>query len=97
MIRTGADLLPEVFAGTYLLLGFILFAVAKTHGKVPFIGSEATSTHEGVVMEWENGHGFVLVGGERWKAKSDEPLAAGQEVDVVAVDGLLLSVKAKQA
>ena len=34
----------------------------------------------------------VRVAGERWAARSDEPLRAGEEVEVAAVDGLTLEV-----
>jgi membrane-bound serine protease (ClpP class) len=34
----------------------------------------------------------VRVAGELWEATSEEPLAAGEEVEVTGVDGLTLSV-----
>jgi membrane protein implicated in regulation of membrane protease activity len=34
----------------------------------------------------------VRVAGELWAARSDEPLRAGEEVEVTAVDGLTLEV-----
>ena len=76
-----------------LFLGAILYAVVRTRGQVPVIGAEATATRSGVVIEWEGPKGFVLVEGEHWKAKSDTPLSPDQQVDVVAVDGLVLEVK----
>lgn len=40
--------------------------------------------------------GKVFVEGEYWNAMSDEPVEAGQEVEIVAVEGLTLKVKPKR-
>lgn len=37
--------------------------------------------------------GFVVVAGERWRATSEAPVAAGDRVSVLAVDGLALRVR----
>jgi membrane-bound serine protease (ClpP class) len=37
--------------------------------------------------------GQVFLRGEYWNARSDEPIAKGEKVMVVAVDGLRLKVK----
>jgi membrane-bound serine protease (ClpP class) len=41
--------------------------------------------------------GKVFVEGEWWNAVSDVPIPTGQSVEIVAIDGLKLKVKAKQA
>ena len=38
-------------------------------------------------------NGKVFIEGEYWNAVSDAPVAAGQEVEIVRVDGLTLKVK----
>jgi membrane protein implicated in regulation of membrane protease activity len=45
------------------------------------------------VLEWSDGHGQVLVHGERWQAHAATALAAGQCVRVTARDGLDLLVE----
>ncbi|MCA9974204.1 MAG: hypothetical protein KC413_00585, partial [Anaerolineales bacterium] len=40
--------------------------------------------------------GMVLVNGELWQARAEEPIAAGEKVAVTAVSGLLLTVKRQQ-
>jgi membrane-bound serine protease (ClpP class) len=40
-------------------------------------------------------NGRVLVEGEYWKARSDTPIAEGQLVEIVGIDGLVLKVKPK--
>ncbi len=37
--------------------------------------------------------GSVFVRGEHWTALADEPIAAGERVEIVAVDGLRLRVR----
>jgi membrane-bound serine protease (ClpP class) len=37
--------------------------------------------------------GWVLVAGERWRATADRPVAAGERVKVVSVEGLALRVR----
>ena len=39
--------------------------------------------------------GRVFVEGETWNAVSDEPIEAGQPVEIVAIKGLTLTVKPK--
>jgi membrane protein implicated in regulation of membrane protease activity len=39
------------------------------------------------------GQGRVLIEGNEWAAKADLPLAAGDAVEVVGVDGALLHVR----
>lgn len=55
-------------------------------GREEMIGSRAR------VLEWEGGKGHVFVHGERWQARADVPLLPGDEVDVRAMDGLMLTV-----
>lgn len=47
----------------------------------------------GVVQDWTDGKGHVLVHSERWNAVGDAPVHAGEPVRVVALDGLLLRVE----
>jgi membrane-bound serine protease (ClpP class) len=39
------------------------------------------------------GGGTVFIEGERWRAVSESPIAKGQEVEIVAIEGLTLNVK----
>jgi membrane-bound serine protease (ClpP class) len=84
---------PLVVTFTAILGGFWAFALAKAvqvRRRPPTVGPEEIVGMEGVARE----AGFVFVHGELWRARSDAPLAAGQRVQVDAVDGLTLSVHA---
>jgi membrane-bound serine protease (ClpP class) len=48
------------------------------------------------VLDWENGRGHVFVHGERWRANGVEGLTAGETVEVRGIDGLTLTVEARQ-
>ena len=61
------------------------------------IGGEAIRKREGVVDDWDGKEGWVIVEGERWRARSDRPLAPGDKVRVVEIDGLVLIVKQAKA
>lgn len=78
-------------AGTFLAL--VLFFVARSFGRVAVIGEEAIRGRTGYVDDWEGLEGHVVVEGERWKAKASKPLQKGQKIKVVAIDGLVLTVR----
>ncbi|MDQ1431374.1 MAG: hypothetical protein QOF40_1976 [Actinomycetota bacterium] len=56
------------------------------HGMAAVVGTV------GVVDDWEDGRGRVLVEGTRWSAAGPADLAPGDEVTVTATSGLSLSV-----
>lgn len=47
----------------------------------------------GVVANFANGVGSVKIADTMWRAVSEEPLAAGESVEVASVDGTTLTVK----
>ncbi|MBB3455916.1 membrane-bound serine protease (ClpP class) [Rhizobium sp. BK313] len=55
-------------------------------------GAEQMIGISGKVESWTGAAGYVIARGERWKAVSSEPLAAGDAVRVTARDGLTLEV-----
>lgn len=62
------------------------FRQRVTTGREQMIGLTAT------VLEWDEGHGFVLAHGERWRALSGVPLEPGDSVTIDDLDGLTLHV-----
>ena len=57
------------------------------------IGGEAIKRREGVVDDWHGKEGWVIVEGERWRARADKTLQKGEKIKVVEIDGLVLIVK----
>ncbi len=95
--RVSPGVIAAILAIAGGLLALILFAVVGSRSHGPLIGAEAIRRREGVVDEWNGKEGWVIVEGERWRARSDRPLEAGDKVRVVEVDGLVLVVKQAKA
>ncbi|MBY5524120.1 NfeD family protein [Rhizobium leguminosarum] len=64
--------------------------ISRRHDVVT--GSEQMIGISGKVDSWTGISGYVIAHGERWKAVSTEPLAAGDRVKVTGRDGLVLEV-----
>lgn len=75
-----------------LFLGVILFAVAETRHRGVTVGTEAMQGRPCVVADWDGDEGWVVLDGERWKARSDGPHVAGETIQIVDVEGLVLVV-----
>ena len=83
-----------------LLLGTFAFVTHKviipSFHKKKVTGSEGMIGLEGEVIEPLTPVGVIRVGGEYWKAKSvDEDIKAGEEVEILGLDRLMLTVKRK--
>lgn len=95
--RVSGSVIGTILAIAGAFLGLILFAIVGSRSHGPLIGSEAIRKREGVVDEWDGKDGWVIVEGERWRARADKPLAPGDKVRVIEVDGLVLVVKQAKA
>ncbi|UCD63577.1 MAG: nodulation protein NfeD [Candidatus Zixiibacteriota bacterium] len=83
----------SVLVTTVICVAVIVFGVSwmviRAHRRQPFAGSEGMT---GKIAEVRTG-GMVYVDGALWKAVSDDELAPGDKVEVIAVDKLTLKVK----
>ncbi len=95
--RVSASVIGTILVIAGAFLGLILFAIVGSRGHGPMIGAEAIRKREGLVDEWNGKDGWVIVEGERWRARSDKPLSPGDKIRVVEVDGLVLVVKQAKA
>ncbi|PQA88144.1 NfeD family protein [Hyphococcus luteus] len=95
--RVSGAVIGAILAIAGGFLALILFAVVGSRSHGPLIGAEAIRKREGVVDEWSGGEGWILVEGERWRARCDKPLSKGDRVRVIEVDGLVLVVKQAKA
>ncbi|MEO1014565.1 MAG: nodulation protein NfeD [Pseudomonadota bacterium] len=97
----GFEVAPAVI-GTIVavcgaFLGMVLVAVVGSRNHGPLIGADAIKKREGYVDEWDGAEGWVIVEGERWRARSDKPLKPGDKIRVIDVDGLVLVVRQAKA
>ena len=88
-----------VVPSTLLVAAFfviLLRAGLKTLTQRPYSGREGMLHKVGVALApIDQKQGKVFVAGERWDARSDEPIAQGTEVEVVKMDGMTLHVTQK--
>ncbi|MEL6508035.1 MAG: nodulation protein NfeD, partial [Pseudomonadota bacterium] len=91
--RVSSGIIITSMALTGSLLALLLFVIAGTRGGGPMLGGEAIRRREGVVDSWDGLEGHVIVEGERWRARSNQPLTAGDRIKVTEVDGLVLVVR----
>jgi len=96
----GVEIPLPVLIVTALLMGVIVFMTYKlvipALHKKRITGSEGMIGLEGTVIEPLTPVGAVRVEGENWKARAvGENIAAGEEVEILGVDGLTLRVSRK--
>ncbi|PMR73217.1 NfeD family protein [Billgrantia endophytica] len=88
--------LPMIGGIAALAAGFMLWTLTRFMGlrrRPARTGHEQLVGSQGRVLENFEGHGHVLVMGERWNARGTGPLHKNQVVRVVAVEGLTLVVQ----
>lgn len=79
--------------------GFFLFAltqVIRAQRRKPTTGREGLIGSVGLARTDLKPEGTVEVMGELWRAVSEEPVEAGESVEIVGVEGLTLRVKKKK-
>ncbi len=74
-----------------LLMGYVW----RSQRRKAVSGAEQLTGSEAVVLDWQDGEGYVWAEGERWHARGDKKFAAGQKLRVKRLDGLTLVVGAK--
>jgi membrane-bound serine protease (ClpP class) len=80
-----------------VLLAFVsgMPSMVRTRFATPTIGREFMIGRTGTAIDAVSPTGMVLIGDGRWRARTNRatPIAAGDEVRVVAIDGLTLDVE----
>jgi membrane-bound serine protease (ClpP class) len=93
----GRVSVPLVVGTALAIGGFFAFIVAKglrAQKLQPVTGAETLVGHRGVVRSPLDPLGTVQVAGELWTALADDgPIAEGESIEVIAVEGLRLRVQ----
>jgi membrane-bound serine protease (ClpP class) len=87
---------PILGAVAVLVFGLSLLvarALWRIRARPALVGGEAMAGTTAEVIDWRGAEGHVFAHGERWRARGAEALDPGEQVEVVAVDGLDLSVR----
>ncbi|MBP8645009.1 MAG: nodulation protein NfeD [Syntrophobacteraceae bacterium] len=91
------QLAMAVFIPTILTVSAFFVTVAalafRSQIQKPQTGAEALVGLVGVVEKSIDPNGKVFVSGELWNAEADEPIPAGERVEVVSVENLKLKVQ----
>ncbi|MEM1379721.1 MAG: nodulation protein NfeD [Pseudomonadota bacterium] len=91
--RVSITLIIGIIGILGAIFGFLLWELLKSRAHGPLIGGEAIKSRTGRVEEWNGTEGWVIVDGERWRARSKTPLRPGDAIKVIEIDGLVLIVK----
>ncbi len=78
------------------LMSGVLAMALRAHRRRTVTGVEGLRGQIGRVVRWDGERGMVHVAGENWQSRGPADLVPGQRVAVTAVDGLVLTVEAKQ-
>ena len=89
-------LVPAV-TGLSLFMGLVLFAVGRSFRRPQIAGTGELLGMQGKATTALAPEGTVFLRGEYWNARAEEPVAAGERVEVTAVEGLLLRVRRARA
>ena len=83
-------------SGALAMLGLVWFAV-KSRDRPVVSGAEEMSGARAEALQDFETRGPVWVHGERWTARTDTPVSAGQLLEVVGVEGLTLHVRPRNS
>ncbi len=88
-----------IAVGFSALLGLIVWLVFHARRASQFIGDEALSTETGRLLQAVDagGESWIMLHGERWRARSATALPVDAQVRVVSRQGLLLRIEPAQA
>jgi membrane-bound serine protease (ClpP class) len=92
-VRVSMQLIVGLAAAATAVVAFLTFMVMRVHRQRAATGREGMVAQRGFARTDLSPRGKVLVHGEIWDAVSEAPVAAGQQVEVVGIDGLLLRVQ----
>jgi membrane-bound serine protease (ClpP class) len=93
-LRVSLWLIASLTAFTVATMGMLLFLTLRTQRLPVRTGREGMLQELGTARTPLNPLGKVLIHGEIWDAVADEPVAAGETVEVVGVRNLTLAVRA---
>jgi len=88
---------PRALVGTLALVSGVVVVglvgmAAKARKRPGVAGVAALLRAEGEILEFDAGQGWARIEGERWRVRAAQPLAPGQRVRAMRVDGLTLDV-----
>ncbi|MGO9174460.1 MAG: NfeD family protein [Rhodomicrobium sp.] len=93
--RVSYSVIASMAAISAAFLIVLMGYVWRGQNRKAVSGAEQLTGSEAVVLDWQDGEGYVWAQGERWHARGDHKFVAGQKLTVQKLDGLTLIVGAK--
>jgi membrane-bound serine protease (ClpP class) len=96
-LRVSVELIAMLSTFTLLVVGFLAWMALRAQRTPVRTGMEGLVHEVGTARSALSPRGKVFVHGEIWDAVADEPVAAGEPVEVVAVRNLTLAVRRRDS
>lgn len=94
--RISLAIIAAFAAASAAIFLFALGMLIRARQQKVVSGTEALIGSTAVALDSFEDQGHVRAFSEIWKAKSDEPIAKGEQVKIVEMDGLILKVKRQE-
>ncbi|MBN1779851.1 nodulation protein NfeD [bacterium] len=91
-VKVSLSLFVPILIAFIVFMVIALYLAVKTRLTRPTTGKQGLIGETGVALKKLNPDGQVSVHGEIWRATSDETVNKGEQVQVLAVQGLMLKV-----
>jgi membrane-bound serine protease (ClpP class) len=95
-LRVSVELIAMIAAFSLLVVGFLVLMALRARSLPVRTGVEGLIHETGTALSPLDPGGRVFVHGEIWNAVADRPVAAGEQVEVLAVRNLTLAVRRRQ-
>ena len=95
-IRVSFPLIAAMAAAAGLVSALLMTLVVKVHKRQASTGREGLIHETGIARTELAPRGKVAVHGEIWDAVAEAPVAAGDAIEIVAVEGMTLKVQPSQ-
>jgi len=92
-LRLSRGLVVSTSLVTALFFIFVVAKVVEAYREKPISGREGMLGERGIAWTDIVPEGKVFVRGEYWNAQSSEPIGKGDKVEVIALEGLKVTVK----
>jgi membrane-bound serine protease (ClpP class) len=92
-LRVSLELIASLTLFSLAVVGFLLYMARRAFRSPVRTGLEGLVHEQGTARSDLTPHGKVFVHGELWDAVAEEPVTAGETVEVVAVRNLKLAVR----
>ena len=92
-LRVSLEVIVSLALFSLAVVGFLVFMALRARQAPVRTGREGLLNERGTARSPIAPRGKVFVHGEIWDAVSEEPVAAGEPVEVVAVRNLTLAVR----